>query len=35
MAKYDVYVFCNECSDVHSMSIRIDLKEGPANKESI
>jgi hypothetical protein len=35
MAKYDVYVFCNECSDVHPLGIRIDLEDGPTKKESI
>jgi len=35
MAKYDVYVFCNECGDVHKMGIRIGLDDGPAKKESI
>ena len=35
MADYDVYVFCNECSDVHPMGIRIGLDEGPVNRESI
>jgi hypothetical protein len=35
MAQYDVYVFCNLCSDVHRMGIRITLDDGPAKKESI
>lgn len=35
MAKYDVYVFCNECGEVHPMGIRIGLDDGPVEKESI
>ena len=35
MANYDVYVFCNECSDVHPMGVRIALDDGPVEKESI
>lgn len=35
MARYDVYVFCNECGDVHPMGITIELKDGPADRKSI
>jgi len=35
MADYDVYVFCDECSEVHPMGIRIGLDDGPPAKESI
>ena len=35
MANYDVYVFCNECSDVHPMGIIVPLDDGPVKKESI
>ena len=35
MTKYEVYVFCNECSDVHRMGIKIELKDGPTEKTSI
>jgi len=35
MAKYAVYVFCNECSDVHPMRISIHLNDGPPDKKSI
>jgi hypothetical protein len=35
MAQYDVYVFCNDCSDVHKMGIVVALEDGPAEKQSI
>jgi hypothetical protein len=35
MGKYDVYVFCNECLDVHRMGTGIILNEGPKEKQSI
>ena len=35
MAKYSVYVFCNECSDVHPTGIVISLDDGPVDKSSI
>ena len=35
MARYEVYVFCNSCSDVHPMDIRLSLNDGPAEKDSI
>lgn len=35
MQDYDVYVFCNECGDVHPMGLRIKLEDGPADKQSI
>lgn len=35
MAKYAIYVFCNECAEPHPMGISIDLKNGPPKKESI
>jgi hypothetical protein len=35
MGTYTVYVFCNECGDVHSMGIGISLDKGPIKKESI
>jgi len=35
MAKYAIYVFCNECEESHPMGISIELKDGPAKKESI
>ena len=35
MAQYDVYVFCNNCSDSHPMGMRIRLDNGPAHKDSI
>ncbi len=27
MAYYDVYVFCNNCGDVHPMGIRIEIND--------
>lgn len=35
MAQYDVYVFCNDCSDSHPMGIRLPLDDGPVGKDSI
>ena len=35
MAQYDVYVFCDHCSDSHPMGVSISLNDGPAEKESI
>lgn len=35
MATYSVYVFCNECADVHPMGITISLDDGPPQRESI
>ena len=35
MQDYEIYVFCNECSEVHPMSIKISLKDGPTKKQSI
>ncbi len=35
MANYAVYVFCNECSDVHPMGISIKRDDGPTEKQSI
>jgi len=35
MATYSVYVFCNECADVHPMGITISLEDGPPERESI
>jgi hypothetical protein len=35
MAKYSVHVFCDECGDVHPMSIVIELADGPADKASV
>ena len=30
-----VYVFCDDCADVHSMGIKLDLNDGPADKQSV
>jgi hypothetical protein len=35
MALNNVYVFCNDCADVHPMGISIQLDDGPPRKESI
>jgi len=35
MGTYAVYVYCNECADVHPMGISISLDIGPIQKESI
>ncbi len=35
MSDYEVYVFCNECSDVHLAELRIELQYGPADKQSV
>lgn len=35
MPQYDIYVFCNECSNVHPMRIRIARDDGPVEKTSI
>lgn len=35
MARYSVYVFCDECSVPHPMGISIELDDGPVDKRSI
>ena len=35
MGKYDVYVICSECLDVHLMSTGITLEDGPKERQSI
>ena len=35
MAKYEVYVFCNECGVPHPTKIILSLDDGPVEKESI
>ena len=35
MAQYNVYFFCDECSEVHPLGISIGLDDGPPDKESI
>lgn len=35
MGRYDVYVICSECLDVHRMSTGITLEDGPKEKQSI
>lgn len=35
MAKYNIYVSCNACGDLHPMEIFVMLENGPASKQSI
>lgn len=35
MGNYDVYVFCNQCGDVHLMAKGIFIDDGPDEKQSI
>ena len=35
MGRYDVYVICSECLDVHLVSTGITLEDGPKEKQSI
>jgi hypothetical protein len=35
MAKYEVHVFCSECSRERSARITLTLNDGPPKKESI
>ncbi len=35
MARYDVHVFCDFCSDNHRMPIVVTLDDGPAERDSI
>lgn len=35
MTKYDIYVFCNDCSDCHNMGIQVLLNDGPTEIQSI
>ncbi len=35
MAKYELYVFCDECSIPHPMGNLIDIYDGPVDKASI
>ena len=35
MADFEIYVFCDECSYMHSTGIRIGLNQGPVEKKSI
>ena len=35
MAKYYVFFFCDECSQVHPLGISIGLDDGPPEKASI
>ena len=35
MAKYSVFFFCDECTQVHPMGIAVELDNGPPDKASI
>lgn len=35
MPKYDIFVFCDECADVHRMPITVVLDDGPIEKKSV
>jgi hypothetical protein len=35
MARYSVYFFCDECSQVHPLGITIELNDGPPDRASI
>ena len=35
MARYEVFVFCDDCSAVHSMGISVELNDGPVDRASI
>jgi hypothetical protein len=32
---YTIYVYCDDCSDVHPMLLKIHLDDGPGSKEGI
>jgi hypothetical protein len=35
MNPYTIYVYCDDCSDVHPMPLKIHLRQGPVHKQSI
>jgi hypothetical protein len=35
MSHYEIDVTCTECAGEHPMGIRIDLEDGPSNKQSV
>jgi hypothetical protein len=35
MSHYEIYVTCTECSGEHPMHIRINLDDGPLDKQSV
>ena len=35
MGTYDLYIFCDECGDVHRMGKGITLEDGPIEKASL
>jgi hypothetical protein len=35
MATYSVFVFCDDCGDVHPMGISVELDDGPPERDSI
>jgi hypothetical protein len=35
MATYEVFMFCDDCGQVHPMSIAFELQDGPVEKASV
>jgi hypothetical protein len=35
MNPYTIYVYCDDCSDIHPMPLKIHLDEGPVEKQTI
>lgn len=35
MTRYMVCVFCDDCSDVHSLPLKIRLDDGPVERQSV
>jgi hypothetical protein len=35
MPTYKIFVFCDDCGDVHPMPITVVLNDGPVEKESV
>jgi hypothetical protein len=35
MSHYEIYVTCTECAGEHPMGVRINLDDGPSNKQSV
>ena len=35
MARYQIHIFCEHCSETHPMGVSIDMDDGPADKSSL
>jgi len=35
MSQYEIYVRCTECNAEHPMRVRINLEDGPPDKQSV